>query len=111
MGKMKELYQKVAGDDNLRTKFMEIIDNVENLETREIQKQLLDFAKGAGYDIRIEEMDEFFSDLDEKQDELSESELDMVAGGKGNGGSNVKELVRRTKKRIKHVSEHPESLL
>ena len=108
MERMKELYQKVADDGNLQVKFTEIINNVENLETNETQKQLLDFAKEAGYDnISIKEIYEFFG-LNETQDELSESELEMVAGGKG---SNTKELIRRAKKRVNHTIDHPESLL
>jgi len=39
------------------------------------------FAKELGYDVTKEEIDEFFKNLSERA-ELSEDELDMVAGGK-----------------------------
>lgn len=83
MDKMKELYQKVAGDSALQSKFNEIINNAEKSGADETQKKLLIFAKESGYDISIEELQSFFRDLTEQhQNELSDTELDMVAGGK-----------------------------
>jgi predicted ribosomally synthesized peptide with nif11-like leader len=83
MEKMKELYQKVAADANLQSKFSTIIQDAEKAGAEETGKKLLAFAKEAGYDIEISEMQEFFSDLaEQKNKELSETELDMVAGGK-----------------------------
>jgi len=50
----------------------------------ETENELLAFSKDAGFDIDIIEMREFFKSLAEQEkDELSEIELDMVAGGKG----------------------------
>ncbi|MEL7654736.1 MAG: Nif11-like leader peptide family RiPP precursor [Bacillota bacterium] len=111
MERMKALYQKVAGDADLQSKFFEIINGDEELEGNEIQRQLIEFAKEAGFDITIEEMNEFFKELNENQDELSESELDMVAGGKGSLKRDVKELFRRGKKNVKRIINNPETLI
>ena len=84
MEKMKELYQKVAADAELQSKFNTIIQDTEKVGAEETEKKLLAFAKEAGYDIEIPAMQEFFRNLaEQKNNELSESELDMVAGGKG----------------------------
>jgi predicted ribosomally synthesized peptide with nif11-like leader len=86
MEKMKELYQKVAADPELQKKYTAIIQDAEKAGAEDTGKKLLAFAKEAGYDIEISEMQQFFKDLaDQKSDELSENELDMVAGGKGGG--------------------------
>ena len=83
MGKMQEFYEKVAGDASLQEKFGEIMNSAEKSGADETKGKLLSFAKDAGYDITIAEMQEFFQGLAEQnQDELSDSELDMVAGGK-----------------------------
>jgi predicted ribosomally synthesized peptide with nif11-like leader len=80
------LYQKVTADPNLRSKFNTVIQDAEKVGTAETEKKLLDFAKDAGYDISLAEMQEFFNDMSEKSSgELSDSELDMVAGGKSGG--------------------------
>lgn len=84
MEKMKELYQKVAKDPNLQAKFSDILDQAEQAGAAETEKKLLAFAKEQGFDVSIMEMHEFFKSMAESSsDELSETELDMVAGGKG----------------------------
>ncbi|MDD4565942.1 MAG: hypothetical protein PHE79_10780 [Eubacteriales bacterium] len=46
-------------------------------------KKLVDFAKDAKYDVTLEEIKEFFGEITKSKDRaLSDSELDMVAGGK-----------------------------
>jgi predicted ribosomally synthesized peptide with nif11-like leader len=86
MSKMDELYQKVAGDAELQKKFFGILDETENLSAAGTEEKLTAFAKDAGFEISIGEMQKFFKDLIEgSQDQLSEVELDMVAGGKGGG--------------------------
>jgi len=56
-------------------------------------EKLVAFAKEAGYDIDLEEMQNFFKDLiNQNKGELSDVELDMVAGGKGALKSNAIEL-------------------
>jgi predicted ribosomally synthesized peptide with nif11-like leader len=83
MGKMKELYEKVAADSSLQSKFAEIMKDAEKADKKETEKKLLAFAMEAGYVLTIEEVADFFQKLEGKEEgELSDSELDMVAGGK-----------------------------
>jgi predicted ribosomally synthesized peptide with nif11-like leader len=84
MDNMKELYDKVAKDDMLQAKFAEIINNAETTGEEETSKKLIVFAKDAGYEVTMDEIKVYFKDLSEKQSgQLSDAELDMVAGGKG----------------------------
>lgn len=86
MSKMKELYEKVAADSALQAKFAEILKNAEAAGEAATKEKLTAFAREAGYDISIEEMQEFFGELAEsKERDLSDAELDQVAGGKGEG--------------------------
>ncbi len=83
---MQELYEKVAADSALEAKFAEIMKDAEAVGEEATKEKLIAFAKEAGYDITIEEIQEFFKRLAEaQQGELSEVELDQVAGGKGAG--------------------------
>ncbi len=43
---------------------------------------MVEFAKGLGYDVTVEEIAEFFAAPAEKNGELAEEDLDAVAGGK-----------------------------
>ena len=87
MGKMKELYEKVANDSALQAKFNAIINDAEKAGEAVTGEKLMAFAKDAGFEVTLDEMKEFFKELAEKsKDELSEVELDMVAGGKSVGG-------------------------
>ena len=84
MEKMRELYQKVNGNEALRSKFAEIINNAQEAGSTETANKLLAFAKDVGYDISIAEMQEFFKEMEESRNgELDENGLDQVAGGKG----------------------------
>lgn len=86
MSKMKELYEKVAADDVLQEKFAQIIKDAEKAGKEETEVKLAAFAKEAGSDVTVEEMQAFFKELAEtNQNELSDAELDMVAGGKALG--------------------------
>jgi predicted ribosomally synthesized peptide with nif11-like leader len=83
MEQIKELYEKVAADTGLQEKFLKIIDCAEKAGPLETQTKLLRFAKEAGYDVSLEEMGKFFKEMmDREASELSDLELDMVAGGK-----------------------------
>ena len=83
MSKMKELYEKVAEDKALQAKFSEIMKQAESDGEAATSDRLILFAKDAGYDITIDEMKAFFEKMAESADRpLSDSELDMVAGGK-----------------------------
>lgn len=82
MDKMKELYAKVAGDSALQAKFAEIMKEAAEAG-EETKEKLTNFAKEAGFEVIREEMEEFFKKLGEKPaGELSDAELDAVAGGK-----------------------------
>jgi predicted ribosomally synthesized peptide with nif11-like leader len=83
MSKMKELYEKVAGDIALQTKFSEIMEQAKSDGEEATGDKLILFAKDAGYDITLDEMKAFFEAMAESADRpLSDTELDMVAGGK-----------------------------
>lgn len=87
MPKMKELYEKVAADNALQVKFAEIMRDAENAGTETTKEKLTVFAKEMGYDVTLEEFQEFFKGLAESKDgELSDAELDQVAGGKASFG-------------------------
>lgn len=83
MEKMKELYDKVAKDGSLQSKFQDIMNNVGKEAEAAIAEKLVSFAKEAGYDVTIEEIKSFFGEILEKnRGALSDDELDLVAGGK-----------------------------
>ena len=83
MSKMNELYEKVAGDNKLQVKFSEIMKDADTAGEEATKEKLIAFAKEAGYDVTAMEMQEFFKELAEsKKGELSDVELDQVAGGK-----------------------------
>lgn len=84
MEKMKELYEKVAGDDVLKAKFNQIMEATRDADKDSTLEKLVTFAKEQGYEVGAEEIASFFKELIEgaKQGQLSESELDSVAGGK-----------------------------
>jgi predicted ribosomally synthesized peptide with nif11-like leader len=80
MSKMKELYEKVAADSTLQDKFAAIMGGAEEAGKEATEEKLTAFARDAGYDVTLDEMRQFFKELEEA--ELSEADLDMVAGGK-----------------------------
>ena len=83
MDVMKELYNKVSKDAALQEKYTAIIKDAEKAGGEATRENLIVFAKEAGYDVTIEEAQEFFKGLvEEQKGELSDAELDMVAGGK-----------------------------
>ena len=88
MSKMNELYEKVAGDNKLQVKFSEIMKDADTAGEEATKEKLIAFAKEAGYDVTAMEMQEFFKELAEsKKGELSDVELDQVAGGKSSRGT------------------------
>lgn len=83
MSKIKELYEKVAGDSGLQAKFAEIVKDAEKAGAAATKEKLDAFAKEAGFEVNMEEAQEYFKSLSEqKEGELSDLELDAVAGGK-----------------------------
>lgn len=88
MSAMQELYKKVAADGSLKAEFAGILEQY--FDKPDILKErLLDFAKKAGYSVSLDEMQSFFAQLaDSQRSELSEAELDAVAGGKSDADYN-----------------------
>lgn len=83
MEMMRELYEKVVSNGALQAKFNEILSDAENAGEAATGEKLVAFAKEAGYEVSLDEMRAFFKELTEKgSGELSNTELDMVAGGK-----------------------------
>ena len=60
---MKELYEKVAADSTLQTKFFDIVKNAEQKGEEATSEKLIDFAKEAGYNITLDEIKAFFKEL------------------------------------------------
>ena len=86
MSAMKELYLKVAADAVLQEKVSRIFEIAEK-DADGAGKKLVAFAREQGYEVTVEEIDEFFGSMAEKSNEqLSEEELEAVAGGKGGEG-------------------------
>jgi len=87
MEKMKELYEKVARDSGLQAKFARIMDEAGKAGEVETGEKLIAFAKEAGYELSLDEIKAFFQEFPEKdKGELSDADLDMVAGGKSMSG-------------------------
>lgn len=83
MSQMKELYDKVSKDTALQLKFNQILAEAEETGKDAAAEKLLTFAQEAGFSVNVNEMMEFFQTLQEQPEgELSDLELDMVAGGK-----------------------------
>lgn len=82
MEEMRELYEKVAKSPMLQKKLTWIAGEAAAAGRKKTRERLIDFMKEAGFDISIEDMRAFFSDRAEKrQTELTETELETVAGG------------------------------
>ena len=84
---MKELYDKVARDPILQQKYSNIMADAEQAGQAATEENLLAFAREAGFEVSIEEMQAFFQGMAaQAEGELSDAELDQVAGGKSGGG-------------------------
>ena len=83
MSDMKALYEKVAKDATLQDRFNQVLIESKQAGQEKTEEKLIAFAKDAGFEITLSELQDFFSGLEEpSQGELSEAELDIVAGGK-----------------------------
>lgn len=93
MSKMKELYAKVAADSALQAKYYKIVE--EASDEAALGEKLITFAKEQGFEITLSDIEEFFKSLAEPTNgQLSEEELDSVAGGKlGFGQPNLSQLL------------------
>ena len=56
MEKMQKLYEKVANDGNLKTKFTEIMGGEEKAGREEPLVKLIAFAKEAGFDVTADHL-------------------------------------------------------
>ncbi|MDD4565944.1 MAG: Nif11-like leader peptide family RiPP precursor [Eubacteriales bacterium] len=89
MEEIKVFYEKVSKSPMLRKKLIWIADEATIAGQKKTKERLIDFVKDAGFDITIEEMRDFFADLAEKKNaEMTDAELETVAGG-GEGVQNV----------------------
>lgn len=83
MSQMSALYEKVAADLTLQKKFKKIMDGAKEAGEEATGQALLAFAEEAGFSVDLAEVKQFFQKLIQEQNgELSDQELDMVAGGK-----------------------------
>jgi len=78
---LKEFYQKVATDPSLQKELMEAVGAAAEEEKTEA---FLAFGKKYGVEATEEEVKEFFAAM-QAEGELSDDELDAVAGGKVDG--------------------------
>ena len=74
--KLKELYEKVSGDDSLKESFIKRLEAISNDDEK--KSFIIDFAKEQGITLT----DEDFPETGDQQ-ELSDDDLDSVAGGFG----------------------------
>lgn len=90
MSQMKELYEKVSKDNAMQEKFQQILKETEQAGQEATAEKLVGFARDAGFEINMQEMQEFFQEYTAKKEgELSDMELDMVAGGKSLSGGGM----------------------
>ena len=83
MSQMKELYETVAADQVLQEKFKNIMEGAKEAGEEATGQALLEFAEEAGFSVSLAEAQEFFLNPPQSQEgELSDQELDLVAGGK-----------------------------
>ena len=95
MSSMHDLYTKVAEDPILQQKFSLIMAEAEQAGQIDdpsgkaaTEEKLLAFARGAGFEVSIEEMQAFFQGMAaQAEGELFDAELDQVAGGKSSNGA------------------------
>ena len=85
MNKIAEFYNKVMSGEALKEKFTAIVGNVapDKLSDEALGK-LAELAKEAGFEITVAEAKEYFKPV---EGEISDDDLDKVAGGKGEGFS------------------------
>lgn len=94
MSQMKELYAKVAADVTLQEKFANIFKNAEAAGKEETGAKIVAFAKDLGYDVTVEEVKAFFGDQN-KDGELDDADLEMVAGGKQSPGQWLDNTIKK----------------
>ena len=102
MSSMHDLYTKVAEDPILQQKFSLIMAEAEQagqiddpsgkgtdaVSRQQTEEKFLAFAREAGFEVSIAEMQAFFQGMAaQAEGQLSDAELDQVAGGKSSNGA------------------------
>ena len=83
VNKITEFYAKVVADENYKVKFEEILNGKDITEATDEQLEKIgEIAKELDYDITLEEAKEF---IKEGEFQLSDEDLDAVAGGTNKG--------------------------
>ena len=85
MSKFMDFYKHVMSDDEVRKEFEALAGKMENDNITDPQaklEQLVGFARGQGFDFETGEVEAYLAGMQECG-ELSDDELDAVAGGKG----------------------------
>ncbi len=78
MKSLQELYMEITENDKLKNEFLAAVNQGE--------QQTLDFVNSNGCDVTLEEMKAFADEFEaDSEGELSEEELQNVAGGLGKG--------------------------
>ena len=60
MNKMKELYDKVAADSVLQTKYAEIMKDIDTVSAETTEEKLMTFAKEEGFDVTLGGYEDIF---------------------------------------------------
>lgn len=103
MDKFTAFYHKVTTDEALATRVAEILgddDEIENVTDEQLQ-QLSALAKEIDFDISVEEAKEYFKREDDEQ--LTNAELEMVAGGKGDKSDTAGTSLKAAEKTAEEV--------
>jgi predicted ribosomally synthesized peptide with nif11-like leader len=84
MSAMKDLYLKVAADAALQAKVGKIFEE-SGTDKEALVGKLIKFGKEQGFEISKDDIIEFYKSMEESGGQLSDEELDSVAGGKQQG--------------------------
>lgn len=95
MEKFTAFYQRVTSDEKLAARVAEILGDDEQIDnvTDEQLQQLSALAKEIGLDISVEEAREYLNREDDRNETLTNDQLEMVAGGKGGSSDAEKEKI------------------
>ncbi|MEL7658083.1 MAG: Nif11-like leader peptide family RiPP precursor [Bacillota bacterium] len=86
MNKFVEFYNYVAGDAEAKSKLEALMAKGANMDKDAYFDEMIAFAKDQGYDFTKEEVIKYFED-NFAEGELSDDDLEAVAGGKSSFGA------------------------
>lgn len=92
MSAMKDLYLKVAADAALQAQVGKIFEE-SGTDKEALVGELIKFGKEQGFEVSKDDIVEFYKSMEESGGQLSDEELDAVAGGKRPGGGNTSGFV------------------